>query len=223
MRARVRRGRSPGDAPRLPRRWPTSTQRLDTDDLVTGEAVALELPPASLGIRLISGLIDVIVEVVLLLVGFIAVGLRRDRRGAVRRRRASSCSRAPWCRSRPPWRPSPAGRRSASTPSAPAPCATTPARSPSTTRSSGPWSGSWRSGCSAACPPWSARWSAPGQAARRPTSPAPTSSATGPAACCPRRCRCPRSSRTGRTPPTSRRCPTASRSRSGSSSAGAPT
>ena len=34
---------------------------LTTDDLVTGEAVALDLPPASLGSRIASGLIDVIV------------------------------------------------------------------------------------------------------------------------------------------------------------------
>ena len=37
------------------------------DDLVTGEAVALELPPATLGLRLASGLIDVLVESGLLL------------------------------------------------------------------------------------------------------------------------------------------------------------
>ena len=34
---------------------------LTTDDLVTGEAVALDLPPASLGSRIASGLIDVTV------------------------------------------------------------------------------------------------------------------------------------------------------------------
>ena len=48
---------------------------LDTDDLVTGEAVTLELPPASLGTRLLSGLVDVIIEAGLLLVGVITVGL----------------------------------------------------------------------------------------------------------------------------------------------------
>ena len=36
--------------------WATLT----TDDLVTGEAVALDLPPASLGVRLASGLVDVL-------------------------------------------------------------------------------------------------------------------------------------------------------------------
>ena len=41
---------------------------LTTDDLVTGEAVALDLPPASLGLRIASGLIDVITTVVLLFV-----------------------------------------------------------------------------------------------------------------------------------------------------------
>lgn len=54
---------------------------LTSDDLVTGEAVALDLPPASLGARIASGLIDVTVTV-LLLVGvilFLAVAaLRTD-------------------------------------------------------------------------------------------------------------------------------------------------
>ncbi|MGI8646123.1 MAG: RDD family protein [Nocardioides sp.] len=40
---------------------------LTDDDLVTGEAVALDLPPAGLGARMVSGLIDVAVTVVLLL------------------------------------------------------------------------------------------------------------------------------------------------------------
>ena len=39
---------------------------LTADDLVTGEAVALDLPPASLGVRLASGLIDVTVTLALL-------------------------------------------------------------------------------------------------------------------------------------------------------------
>ena len=41
---------------------------LTTDDLVTGEAVALDLPPASLGLRIASGLIDVTATLVLLFV-----------------------------------------------------------------------------------------------------------------------------------------------------------
>lgn len=49
-------------------------QGLDTDDLVTGEAVTLELPPASLGIRLLSGLLDLLIQAVLLFVGFLLVG-----------------------------------------------------------------------------------------------------------------------------------------------------
>lgn len=40
---------------------------LTSDDLVTGEAVALDLPPASLGIRMASGLIDLAVTVALLI------------------------------------------------------------------------------------------------------------------------------------------------------------
>ena len=41
---------------------------LTSDDLVTGEAVALDLPPAGLAIHIASGLIDVLVTVVLLFV-----------------------------------------------------------------------------------------------------------------------------------------------------------
>lgn len=40
---------------------------LTDDDLVTGEAVALDLPPAGVGVRMVSGLIDVVVTLVLLL------------------------------------------------------------------------------------------------------------------------------------------------------------
>jgi uncharacterized RDD family membrane protein YckC len=50
---------------------------LGSDDLVTGEAVALDLPAATVGVRIASGLIDVLVQLVLLvvvvLVGFQAV------------------------------------------------------------------------------------------------------------------------------------------------------
>ena len=42
-------------------------QTLTADDLVTGEAVALDLPPASLGTRIASGLLDVLVTMVLLI------------------------------------------------------------------------------------------------------------------------------------------------------------
>jgi uncharacterized RDD family membrane protein YckC len=49
----------------------------DSDELVTGEAVALDLPVATVGVRIASGLIDVLVQLVLLvvvvLVGFQAV------------------------------------------------------------------------------------------------------------------------------------------------------
>ncbi len=41
---------------------------ITSDDLVTGEAVALDLPPASLGLRMASGLIDVAVTFALLVV-----------------------------------------------------------------------------------------------------------------------------------------------------------
>ena len=46
---------------------------LTTDDLVTGEAVALDLPPASLGSRIASGLLDVILTLTLLMVLVIAL------------------------------------------------------------------------------------------------------------------------------------------------------
>lgn len=41
---------------------------LTTDDLVTGEAVALDLPPAGLGIRIASGLIDLVITLILFVV-----------------------------------------------------------------------------------------------------------------------------------------------------------
>ncbi len=41
---------------------------LTSDDLVTGEAVALDLPPAGVAVRLTSGLLDIIVTVLLLFV-----------------------------------------------------------------------------------------------------------------------------------------------------------
>lgn len=54
---------------------------LTTDDLVTGEAVALDLPPASLGSRITSGLIDVIVSVgllIALILGLTIAALQTD-------------------------------------------------------------------------------------------------------------------------------------------------
>jgi uncharacterized RDD family membrane protein YckC len=52
-----------------------------TDDLVTGEAVALDLPPASLGARIVSGLIDVFVTLMLFVAAvfvFIVAALQTD-------------------------------------------------------------------------------------------------------------------------------------------------
>ena len=54
---------------------------LTTDDLVTGEAVALDLPPASLGLRIASGLVDALATAALLvalLVGLMIAALRAD-------------------------------------------------------------------------------------------------------------------------------------------------
>jgi uncharacterized RDD family membrane protein YckC len=57
--------------------WATLT----ADDLVTGEAVALDLPPAGLGVRLASGLLDVLVTAAMLLAVvflFLLAALRAD-------------------------------------------------------------------------------------------------------------------------------------------------
>src|SRR3954464_11747052 len=54
---------------------------LTTDDLVTGEAVALDLPAASLGARIASGLVDVVVATVLLValvLGLVIAALQTD-------------------------------------------------------------------------------------------------------------------------------------------------
>jgi uncharacterized RDD family membrane protein YckC len=54
---------------------------LTTDDLVTGEAVALDLPPAGLGTRMVSGLIDVAATLTLLVavaLGFLTATLQAD-------------------------------------------------------------------------------------------------------------------------------------------------
>ena len=52
---------------------------LTGDDLVTGEAVALELPAASLGLRLVSGLVDVAVTVLLAFAVAFALGVASAR------------------------------------------------------------------------------------------------------------------------------------------------
>jgi uncharacterized RDD family membrane protein YckC len=46
---------------------PSGYASLTSDDLVTGEAVALDLPAANLGHRMVSGLIDVVVAILMLL------------------------------------------------------------------------------------------------------------------------------------------------------------
>jgi len=54
---------------------------LTSDDLVTGEAVALDLPPAGLGSRMVSGIIDLVVTLVLVFVVLfvtIAAALQTD-------------------------------------------------------------------------------------------------------------------------------------------------
>lgn len=60
---------------------------LGDDDLVTGEAVALDLPPATVATRVVSGLIDLLAEgvllVVLLVIGFTATAGADDALRAV--------------------------------------------------------------------------------------------------------------------------------------------
>jgi len=54
---------------------------LTTDDLVTGEAVALDLPPASLGSRIASGIVDVTITfalLVALVLGLVVAALQTD-------------------------------------------------------------------------------------------------------------------------------------------------
>lgn len=48
---------------------------LTADDHVTGEAVALDLPPASLGARMVSGLVDVLLTVLVLVVTVLVLGI----------------------------------------------------------------------------------------------------------------------------------------------------
>lgn len=50
-------------------------QTLTADDLVTGEAVALDLPPASLATRIASGLIDIVATLVLLFVVILVLSI----------------------------------------------------------------------------------------------------------------------------------------------------
>ena len=60
-------------------RTSSSASYAGIDQLVTGEAVALELPPASLGLRVVSGLIDVAIQFTILVVGsIVAVFLAPD-------------------------------------------------------------------------------------------------------------------------------------------------
>ena len=54
---------------------PSTAPLLAADQLVTGEAVALDLPPASLGLRLASGLIDMTIQFLLLFGGILLSGL----------------------------------------------------------------------------------------------------------------------------------------------------
>jgi uncharacterized RDD family membrane protein YckC len=53
----------------------TSTVGVGVDDLVTGEAVALELPAAGIAIRALSGLLDVSITVLILIVGLLVAPL----------------------------------------------------------------------------------------------------------------------------------------------------
>lgn len=61
--------------PSTPRPETPEYATLTPDDLVTGEAVALDLPPAGLGTRMVSGLLDLVVTFALLIGSFLVVGV----------------------------------------------------------------------------------------------------------------------------------------------------
>lgn len=61
--------------------YPAEYASLTEDDLVTGEAVALDLPPASLASRMASGLVDVLVTVLLLLLTVLVLSIATARAG----------------------------------------------------------------------------------------------------------------------------------------------
>jgi uncharacterized RDD family membrane protein YckC len=61
-----------------------STVGVGVDDLVTGEAVALELPAAGIAIRALSGFLDLLIAGVALLVGlFVAILMTQNADGAI--------------------------------------------------------------------------------------------------------------------------------------------
>ena len=53
----------------------SSTVGVGVDDLVTGEAVALELPAAGIAMHALSGILDVAITLLTLMVGLFIVGL----------------------------------------------------------------------------------------------------------------------------------------------------
>lgn len=61
-----------------------STLGVTDDDLIIGEAVALDLPPASVGLRILSGLIDyILVQTLLFILTFAALAVSRNLDGAL--------------------------------------------------------------------------------------------------------------------------------------------
>ena len=60
----------------------SSTVGVGVDDLVTGEAVALELPPAGIAMHALSGFLDVAITLLTLMVGLFIVGLTTQRADA---------------------------------------------------------------------------------------------------------------------------------------------
>ena len=105
------RGHSTAMRPPVPgTTYPLVTRRLTAtgllagiDQLVTGEAVALELPPASLGVRVLSGLIDLAIQCVLLILGFILAALLAPDDALFARRQHRSWSRSARDRARRSW------------------------------------------------------------------------------------------------------------------------
>ena len=112
---------------------------LTTDDLVTGEAVALDLPPAGLGIRIASGLIDLVITLILFVIAvFVLLTAALQTDAALMWAAFIGTLIVVFLVFPATLETWPAASRSASSRAACARSATTPGRSPSSTRSCGP-------------------------------------------------------------------------------------
>ena len=153
---------------------------LTADDHVTGEAVALDLPPASLGARIVSGLIDVLLTLAVLVVAILVLGiaaLQSDGALAHVALIGTLIARLPGAaHDGGDAHPRPLARQAGD--GVCARCATTPGRSPCSTPSCGPSSGSSRSTSSPGCRRSSPPCSRPRASGSGTTPPARTSCAS---------------------------------------------